>query len=466
MTTTPTSSLSSANGSQFQFSGIVSGLDTTSIISQLMAVESQPQTNLKNAVAAQQNQVSTLQSINAALVALSSQADTFNSGSTWTQLTATSSSSAVTVAATSAAPQGSLSMTVGTLASAAQLGFTTPHALTDVVATPGSSLDVTLTDGTTASVATGDGTLSSVISALNGLKDPSGKPQLVASAVNVGGGQVQLLVSAASTGAGSLSISDAGGASFFSAVTASAGSNASLTLGAGITATSTTNTFTDLLPGVTVTLGGGTPTGQPIALNITDDGSSRANGVNQFVSSINSLFTTIQSTTAYGVVGSDGTVSGGGALPGDLDLSSVVGNLVNTIFPPGNTTMATLGLDVDKTGALTFDQSKFEAAYQADPAGTQQSIMDWVKRVQTVSDNASLPSSGTLSQSIQGMNDQIAQENSSIADWDTRLQLKQQQLETMYTNLETQLSTLQSQQSWLSSQLGSLDSGWAQNSGS
>ena len=457
MTSSTSSSLSSVNGSQFQFSGIASGLDTTSIISQLMAVESLPQTNLKNAVTAQQAQVSALQSINSTLVALSTQADSFGTGSTWTQLSATASNPAVTVTASSAATQGALTFTVGSVASPAQLGYTQQHALTDVVATPSSTLNVTLADGSTTSVGTGDGTLTSVISALNGLKDANGKPQLVASAVNVGGGKVQLLVSSATTGAGSISISDAGGAAFFSAVTSTAGADASLTLGSGITATSSTNTFTSLLPGVDVTLGAGTPTGTPITVNVADNGSTRANGVSQFVSQINALFGTIQSQTAYGQVGSNGQVSGGGVLAGNLDLRQVTSSLVNTIFPPDGTSLASLGLDVDKTGNLTFDSGTFEAAYQKDPAGTQTAIQAWVKRVQAVSDSASLPASGTLSQSIKGMNDQIAQENSSIADWDTRLQLKQQHLETMYSNLETQLSQLQAQQSWLSGQLSSLN---------
>lgn len=448
---TTTSSLSSANGSQFQFSGIASGLDTTSIISQLMAVESLPQTNLKNAVTTQQAQVSALQSINSTLVAMSTQAQSFATGSTWTQLTATASNPAVSVTASSAAAQGAITFTVGSVASAAQLGYTTPHALTDVVATPGSTLNITLADGSTTSVATGDGKLSTVITALNGLKDASGKQQLAASAVNVGGGQVQLLVSAAATGAGSIAITDAGGAAFFSAVNSTAGSDASLTLGAGITATSSTNTFTNLLPGVSVTLGAGTPTGQAIAVNVTDNGSARATGVSQFVSQINSLLSTIQTQTAYGTNG-----SGGGVLAGNLDLREVTSNLINTLFPAGGATLATMGLDVDKTGNLTFNSGKFQAAYQADPTGTQTAIQAWVKRVQTVSDNASMPASGTLSQSIKGMNDRITQENSSIADWDSRLQLKQQHLEAMYTALETQLSKLKAQQSWLSSQLSAL----------
>ena len=76
------------------FSGLASGLDTSSIISQLMSVESQPQTDLKNRVATEQTQVSALQGINTALAALASSADSFTTGSTWTQLAATSSNAA------------------------------------------------------------------------------------------------------------------------------------------------------------------------------------------------------------------------------------------------------------------------------------------------------------------------------------------------------------------------------------
>ena len=456
MTTTPTTA-ASGNGSLFQFSGIASGLDTSSIITQLMAVESRTQTTLKNTVATQQSQVSALQSLNSTLAAISTQADSFAGGSTWTQQTATSSSSTVSVSATSAATSGSLGFTVSSVASSAQLGYGDPHALTDVVATPNSNLLVTLPDGSTKAVATGDGTLTSVVQGLNALKDANGKQLLVANAVNVGGGQSQLLVSAASTGSGSLTIADSAGAAFFSNVTSTAGSNATLTMGAGITASSTTNTFTNLLNGLTVTLGPGTTAGQAVSVAVTDDGTSRANAVNTFIGSINSLFTSIQSATAYGTVGTNGSRSGGGILAGNMDLQSVTNKLTNTIFPADGTTMATYGLDIDRNGALTFDQSKFSAAYQTDPAAAQKAIMDWVTRVRTVSDGASLPTTGSISQSIKGVNQQITQENGTIADWDTRLQLKQQQLEAMYTNLETQLSKMQAQQSWLSSQLSSLD---------
>jgi flagellar hook-associated protein 2 len=447
--------------SSIQFSGLASGLDTTSIISQLMSIESAPQTAIKNRVATQQAQVGALQTLNSSLAAISTAADSFRTGSTWTKLAATSSSASVSVTATSAAAQGSVSLTVGSVATAATLGFASAAALSDVITPPSSTLDVTLTDGSSVSVATGDGTLSSVIAALGGIQDASGNKLLTVSPVSVGGGQFRLLVSSASTGAGSLAVTPSGGGALLGGATSVAGTDASVSLGAGITVTSASNTFGSLLPGVSVTLGAGTPIGQPVQVTVADDGSARANGVNQFVKQLDELLSAITTQTAYGTNG-----KGGGALAGNRDLAGVVDALRMSIFPTDGTSLAAYGLDIDRYGTLTFDAAKFQAAYQADPAGVQAAFTGsggWVKRVEAVADAASLPASGSVSQQIKALNASIAHENDDIAAWDDRLALKQASLEQIYTNLETQLTKLQAQQSWLSAQLDSLDSGWSQN---
>ncbi|GAB3869140.1 flagellar filament capping protein FliD [Nocardioides maradonensis] len=459
----------SATGA-IQISGISSGLDTSSIISSLMAVESAPQTAIKNRVTAQQAQVSALQSINTALAAISTTSDSFRTGSTWTQLKATSSDSSVTVSATSAATQGNLSLTVNSIASSAQLGYASSAALTDVVATAGTTLQVSMNDGSVVSVDTGDGKLSTLITNLNKATGSSGQRLLQASAVDAGNGQVRLLVAAAATGAGSISVATSDGSTLLGGAVSVAGSDASVSLGAGITVTSSSNTFSSLLPGVSVTLGGATPVGTPIAITVADDGASRANGVNQFVKQINELMSQIGAQTKYSSsLGSSSApkTNDAGILAGNQDLASVVNALRMTIFPSDGTSLASYGLDIDHDGNLTFDTDKFQAAYQADPSGVQAAFTGtdgWVSRVLKVSDGASLPASGTISQSIKAMNDRIASENDDIDAWDARLAMKQTALETMYTNLETTLSKLQSQQSWLTSALSSLDGGWSQNS--
>jgi flagellar hook-associated protein 2 len=471
MTTTPTTSTSTTGA--IQFSGISSGLDTTSIISSLMAVEAAPQTAIKNRVTAQQAQVSALQAINTSLAAISTTSDSFKTGSTWTQLTATSSNSNVTVAATSAASQGNLAITVNSVASAAQLGYASSAALTDVVTTAGTTLQVSMNDGTTVSVDTGDGTLATLITNLNKATGTSGTQLLQASAVNAGNGQVRLLVSAAQTGAGSISITPSDGNPLLGGATSVAGSDASVSVGAGITVSSSSNTLTSLLPGVSITLGAGTPVGQAIQISVADDGTSRANGINQYVKQLNDLISSITAQTKYsssiGSSTTSSTTSDAGVLAGNQDLNSVVNALRMSIFPTDGTSLASYGLDIDHDGNLTFDTDKFQAAYQADPAGVQAAFTGtngFVSRVLAVSDGASLPASGTISQSIKALNDQISSENQDIDTWDTRLAMKQATLEQTYTNLETTLSQMQSQQSWLTQALSSLDSGWSQNSSS
>jgi flagellar hook-associated protein 2 len=281
---------------------------------------------------------------------------------------------------------------------------------------------------------------------------------------------VRLLVTATQTGAGSISLSPSDGSTLLGGATSAAGTDASVSLGAGITVTSSSNTLTSLLPGVTVTLGAGTPVGQPVQVTVADDGSSRANGIKQYVAQINELMSSIAAQTKYSpTLGSSSSTaaSDAGVLAGNQDLAAVVNALRMSIFPADGTSMAKYGLDIDRDGTVTFDSAAFQAAYQADPTGVQAAFTGsngWVARVEKVSDGASLPASGTVSRTIKALNDQIASENDDVAAWDDRLAMKRASLEQIYNNLETQLSKLQSQQSWLTSALSSLDGGWSQNS--
>jgi len=105
--------------SSITFTGLGSGLDTASIVSQLMAIEKAPQDRLKTALAKEQTTLTALQQLNTSLAALQKSADSFSTGSTWTKLNATSSSSAVTIAASISATPSSLSVAVTQVATAA-----------------------------------------------------------------------------------------------------------------------------------------------------------------------------------------------------------------------------------------------------------------------------------------------------------------------------------------------------------
>src|SRR5215207_5355771 len=101
--------------------GLASGTDYTTLISQLMQIEAQPQTLLKNQLAATQSQANGLRQVNTGFAALASAAKALTVATAWTAAKATSSSSAVTATATTGAAAGSLTFSVDQLA--------TPHTL-------------------------------------------------------------------------------------------------------------------------------------------------------------------------------------------------------------------------------------------------------------------------------------------------------------------------------------------------
>jgi len=298
-----------------------------------------------------------------------------------------------------------------------------------------------------------------VISSLNGLKDANGTPLLSATAVSAGNGTYRLVVNQVATGAGGLTITEAGGTPLMGGPGIThAGLDAMITAG-GIALTQHSNTFTALMPGVDVTISPAAQ-GTTATLSVSDDGSSRANALSTFVSQINQVIDQIASTTSYGTITAGKAATGGGALPGDGTLRAVTDQLLNTIFPGGGVTMATMGLDLDRDGHVTFDQSKFQAAYKADPSGVQDAFIGangFTSRVSTIAKLQSDSNTGSLTMTIKSENTEISRYNDEISAWDDRLAMKQTALTGQFTALETQLSRLQSQSSWLTTQLNSLN---------
>lgn len=475
--------------SSIQFSGIASGLDTASIISQLMSIEAQPQTTLKNTVTKETSQVTELRSLNTTIQGLITSAASFSGGSTWTQINATSSNTAITASAAAGANTGSLQVTALQSATAAENDYKAVATSTStVVITPTGDptkdvLKITLPDNTTAQVSIGDGKLSTIVANLNALKDASGNRLLNASAINDGSGSYSLMVSSTNTGSGSIAITDGttGSALFGGPTEQFAGKNAQIQIGSSSTVISSrTNTFTNVLNGVTLTVAAGVTSDKPQTsqVTLTDNGSSRATAISAFVSQINTILTKIAADTTYGTYDStSASFSGGGVLAGDSTLRSVATALTNTIFGSDNVALGNMGISIDNDGQITFDQTAFTTAYQKDPQGVADAftgkngfvsrVMDaaaaasapsYGQVVGTGSDTKTYKSEGSLSMLIDSLNAQISQQNDEIAQWDVRLAQKRQNLETTYTNLETAMSNMTSQSNWLSSQIAGLDS--------
>lgn len=119
--------------------GLVTGLDTTSIISQLMAAERIPQNQLLAKQATAKAEGSVLSGIRSRYDAVKAAAQKLKSSSDWAKLTATSSSDLVSVTADTGSITGSVSFTVTQRASAKSIYSTqTVSSLDAVVASGGS----------------------------------------------------------------------------------------------------------------------------------------------------------------------------------------------------------------------------------------------------------------------------------------------------------------------------------------
>jgi flagellar hook-associated protein 2 len=436
--------------------GLVSGLDTATIISQLMQLEARPQTMLKSKVSVAERAVTAMQTLNAKLAAIGTKAGDLVKLSGWSPMTASSDSPKVSVTASSTATPATLSLTVEQVATKSVLDFGT-HALTDKVLSDGSNLvSFTQPDGTTATVDTKDGTVQGLVNAIN-----SGDHGATATLLQVAPGEYRLQVTADTEGPTSMSLAPPSGSAATAITgTLSQGLVAKITVGTS-TIESSTNLFTGLMPGVDVTLGTDAVKGETATITIGADAQSLVVKVKGLVETLNGALDELASLTRTGADAKDR-----GMLAGDSTLRGVRDKLIESVTHGVNgESLATYGIQVDRYGKVTFDETKFKAAYAADPNGTAAMFAGaddttttdgFAGTLQSLSKTFSDSIDGTVSLSIKSRQAAISGWEDDIADWDIRLAARQVTLQRQYTALESALGKLQSQGSWLAGQIASL----------
>lgn len=439
-------------------SGLVSGLDTSTIISQLMQVEAQSQTKLKTKVTTEQTNVKSLQDLNSAFAALATSTAALAKATAWNPVTVTTSingaaTNLASVTAGANAVSGPLSFTVGQTALNHRVTFTGTAALTDTVTTGSTTVRLDMLDGTTRDIDTGDGSLAGLVNGLN-----ASGTGVKASTVRLDDGSYRLQVSSTTTGAASdFTLTNLDGSDLLGGGTVRAGRDAEITIGTD-TVHSATNTFADVANGLSITLGANIASGTVVDLDVTQDSAGMTKTVKGIVDSINAALTKIDSLTAY-----NSTTKTAGPLAGDASIRALRNSVLNSVYPGDGSSLAGVGIQLDRYGKLTFDADTFSAAYAADPSAVAAKFTSdsagFAARVQVVAKRASDSIDGTITSSINGRNTTIKRMQDSIEDWDTRLALRQTTLTNQFTAMETALQQMNSQSSWLTSQLGSLSSG-------
>ncbi len=475
--------------------GLITGMSTTDTINQLMQIEALPQAALKTKITTANKVVSAYQSINTRLSSIATAAKALGDANAWGAMRASSSSDAAAVSAQPGAAAASLSFRVDKLAAAHVVTFTDPAKAVSSVSDPatapvmsGSTFDIKLTDGSTKTLTPHDKSLQSVVAAINSAEKTAYK----AAAVQIAPGKYTLQLTATATGETKAFTAPADIDLLGASVATTVGSDAQLTVGTDVKypIKSTSNTFADVLPGVTVTAAKVQGLNDPqVTVNITADADGIAAKVQALVDSANVALNEIASQSKI----KNGEVSAG-PLVGDSamrklsqDILSAVSAGVAGIGSSGAGSLSAVGVSVDRGGRLTFAKDKFIEAYQADPAGTQKYFDSYTEKAGGtekafdpgfdtangvarklealaliasvgVADptDSSAPKVGLLQNLIQRRNDNIRTLNDQVSAWDQRLEMRKTALQRQFSGLEVALGKMQQQSSWLAGQLAGL----------
>jgi flagellar hook-associated protein 2 len=426
--------------------GLVSGLSTSSLITQLMQVEALPKQSLSKKVTSEQSAVTAYQSISGKMLSLQTTAEALTKDTAWNALSVSSSSSTVKASATSSAATGTLRLNVTSVASPHMVRSDTVTGLTGTVATS-AGIDIVTSSGTT-HVATSDTSLSGVVSAINA-KSGLG---VVAQSVQVSPGVYRMQLT--STKTGETSEFSVQGLTVGTDVSAE-GSDAAVTVGTGpgaYTVTAASNTFSDLIPGVTFTVA---KLENDVTLTTSRNPDAIAQSVQSMVDAYNAAITDIGTQTASGTEKTKpGALAGDGAV---RQLRQAMGIAVSDPLT-GSRSLDQYGIELDRYGKATFDKTAFLNSYNADPASTRSGVAELGTRLTTLAKSATDATKGSLTMAVKGRQDTIDDLNDRIADWDVRLDLRRAGLQRQFSAMEVALSKLKDQSSWLAGQIAGLPS--------
>lgn len=448
--------------------GLASGMNTTAMINALMGVEALPQTQLKTKLASNQSMISALQGLNTRMTQLKGISEAASKPGALNLFTATSSAPSVTAMTTSAAAAGSIDVTITKLAST-QVNVTAAMA-TWPVDGGGAPAKLTIVDaaGKTTEISPASTSLDDVVKAVNAaaggaaaVKVPAGngtyRLQLTSTAPGAAGAFTAYQGSAADVTSGTATdLMSAPGAAV---VKPAQDAEAVLYAGtaAAQTITSATNTFKDLLPGISVTATAVTEA--PVTVTVSSDTAGVTKKAEDLVKAVNDVLRFISESSAVTTTATTlGTSSAkGGIFTGNSSVRGVHDALLTAMAAPvGGKSPSEYGIVITRNGDFTFDKDKLAASLAADPAGTQTALQEISARVATAAANATDTSNGTVTSLIKGRQSEATGLTDQIAGWDQRLTDRRATLQAVYTRMEVLLGGLQSQSAWLSGQIAGL----------
>ena len=433
--------------SPITFSGLASGLDTSSLISQLVAAARAP----ANVITQKQSDITSQQGILSNITGLVGQLGTVMQGMTLQSdlqpRVASSSDSHVTVSASTGAAATVHDIRVQQVARGQITSSNSFSSLTGVVGT--GSLTI-VTGSKTASISySPSDSLSDIASRINNANVGA------SASVLYDGSSYRLMVAATGTGTANApqftESGDALGLSDPNNIKIPA-QDAKATID-GVSVTRSTNTITDAIPNVSITLNSAQASTDPDT-NVTVglDTSSLTTQLNSFVSAYNAVNAALANQLEY-----TGSTAGTDTLFGDstmVELQGSLGTLMSSAY--GGNAIDSLGLARDDKGNLSLNTDTLDAALANNPDAVSDFFATggFGAAAVKLTDAYTEPGDGILTAKTTSLTDQYNQLQTQADDINSRATQLQTTLQTQFNSLETAMSNLKSQSSYITSVLG------------
>ena len=360
--------------------GIGSGIDVSSIVSQLVALDKAPLTQLQATARTTQTKLSTYGTIASQVSALSDAAAKLGSSTGWNAVSASSSNaSAIGVKASAGTAATSLTMEVSQLAkaqSAASSAVPTGSAMgsgsmtIELGAWSGSSFTAGSASPVSISINAGEDSLTEIAAKINDagagvsatvLKDASGERLLLRSKETGEENGFRITVAdddgnnGDNSGLSRLGFDLASGAGM---AQTQAGQNALATVN-NVSISSASNLLSDTLPGMSIQLS--QVTTSPVEIAVTQDTEAVSANLQTFIDAYNTLNATLSSATKY-----DSATQTAGTLQGDstaTGLQNALRSMMRSVTGSSTyTRLSDVGIELQSDGSLKTDATKMSSA--------------------------------------------------------------------------------------------------------
>jgi len=475
--------------------GLGSGIDIESLVTKLMAVESQPITNLQKRETSYQSQLSAYGVLKSSLSSFQTTADAIGTTPKLASYTATLANTAVaTATANESAKQGSYSLSISNLAAAQKVrsaGYTSQTA-TIASGTLTLNLGTLSSDGTSftadsskavnidISAAKGTNTLAGLRDAIN-----ASSAGVTATIVNDGGSSnaYHLMLTSNNTGTtNAFSVSGIDGLTYSPASAATGNQLTSVQQATdakfsldGINITSASNVVSNAIDGVTLTLTGATTTAT--TLTVASDATAIQKKVQAFVDGYNTIMSLMKSqtktTSSTKLTSSTSTssTSTDGPLAADSTVRTMqnqLRSLVTSSVGSGSITrLADVGIKIDQYGTMSLDGTKFQAALASSPSGVANLFAKTTSTsgiAAQVSDKITSylsTTDGLLATRTNGIQKTITNMDKQIENLQNRMDTIEARYRKQFTAMDSMVASMNTTGSYLTSQFKSLLTSYA-----